>query len=327
MVKIGIISFAHMHAYSYAQAIGETEGAVLAGIYDDDAERGRSFAGQFGTAFYSSLDEFLRQDMQAVIVTSENAKHREHVVAAAKAGKHVLCEKPLSTNLKDAQDMIDRCREYGVLLQTAFPVRFNASIARAKQLIDEGKVGRIVAMKGTNRGQNPGGWFIDPAMSGGGAVIDHTVHVVDIMRWYLGAEVTEVYAEVDHLVSEKPIDDCGILSMEFDNGVFATLDCSWSRNRTFPTWGDVTLEIVGTEGTLSIDVFNQKLNVYSNVNGYRWNFWGDDMDLGLVRDFIASVRAGKSEASITGEDGLKAVEVALAAYAAAEKKKPVSLRG
>ena len=85
--------------------------------------------------------------------------------------------------------MIDACKANGVLLQTAFPVRYNTTVVRAKQMIDEGKLGRILAMKGTNRGRNPGGWFVDPELSGGGAVIDHTVHVADIMRWITGAEV------------------------------------------------------------------------------------------------------------------------------------------
>lgn len=321
-MKIGIISFAHMHAYGYAQAVKRIEGVELSGIADENAERGQKYADEFGTAYYPSAEELLKQDIDAVIVTSENVGHKEHVIAAAGAGKHVLCEKPLSTNVSDAQEMIDVCRESGVLLQTAFPVRFNSTVVRAKQMIDEGRLGRIIAIKGMNRGRNPGGWFVDPALSGGGAVLDHTVHVADLMRWFTGAEVKEVYAEVDHLISEHEIDDCGILSLEFDNGIFGTLDCSWSRNKEYPTWGDVGLEIVGTAGTLTVDAFNQKVHVYSDDHGYRHHFWGDDMDEGLIRDFIRSVREGKKEASITGEDGLQAVKVALAAYDAARNKAP-----
>lgn len=325
-MKIGIISFAHMHAFSYAKALQELEGVELAGIADEDEERGRKFAKQFGVSFYADYDDLLKLDLDAVIVTSENANHRKHVIAAAKAGKHVLCEKPLSTNVKDAQEMVDVCREHGVLLQTAFPVRFHPAIRRAKQMIEEGRVGRILAIKGTNHGQNPGGWFVDPALSGGGAVMDHTVHVVDIMRWFMGSEVREVYAEAGNLISEYPIDDCGIVTLEFVNGVYATLDCSWSRNKAFPTWGDVTLEIVGTAGTLSVNTFNQKLNVYTDDKGYKHQYWGDDMDLGLIDDFIASLRENKKQASITGEDGLRAVEVVIAAYEAAERNMPVSIR-
>lgn len=192
-----------------------------------------------------------------------------------------------------AQDMIDACNKYGVLLGTAFPCRFNASVARAKQLVDQGAIGRIIAMKGTNRGTNPGGWFVNPALSGGGALMDHTVHVVDLMRWFMNSEETEVYAEADHLISKTPIDDCGVISLEFENGVFATLDFSWSRNKNFPTWGDVTIELIGTEGTLAVDALAQKLHVFSDQKGYKWDFWGENMDLGLVHNFISCVRENR----------------------------------
>ncbi|GEB33588.1 MULTISPECIES: Gfo/Idh/MocA family protein [Brevibacillus] len=324
-MKLGIISVAHMHAYSYANAIGKLAGVQLVGVADEDEARGKEAAEKWGVPFYHDYRELLAADVDAVIITSENAKHHEHTVAAAKAGKHILCEKPLATTLAAAQEMIEICREQGVILQTAFPVRFHPAVVRAKQLVEQGKVGRIMAIRGTNRGQNPGGWFVDPAKSGGGAVIDHTVHVVDLMRWFMGVEVREVYAEVDSKFSPTPIDDCGILTMEFENGVFATLDCSWSRNKTFPVWGDVTMEIIGTEGTISLDAFSQKLDVYSNDKGLKWVNWGDDMDSQLVSDFVASVREKKAP-SVTGEDGMRAVEVALAAYQSAESKQPVVIR-
>lgn len=325
-MKIGIISFAHMHAHSYASALLRQEGVELAGIADENKERGQRFAKEFGTAYYEDYRELLAQEIDGVIVTSENVRHKEHVLAAAAAGKHVLCEKPLSVSVQDAQAMIDACRLNGVMLQTAFPVRFSTTIKRAKDIVDSGKLGQILAMKGTNRGQNPGGWFIDPQLSGGGAVIDHTVHVADIMRWFTGAEVKEVYAEIDNLVYEDtPIDDTGIISMTFENGAFATLDCSWNRNRSYPTWGDVTLEIIGTEGTLSLDLFNQKINVFSDRDGFHYAYWGDNMDEGLIQDYVASIREGRTEASVTGEDGMRAVEIVLAAYASAKKQDAITL--
>ncbi|MGP4080659.1 Gfo/Idh/MocA family protein [Pseudalkalibacillus sp. R45] len=323
-MKIGIISFAHMHAYSYASSIQKIDGVELTGIADDDATRGAKMADTFHTKYYRDVDSLLNTEIDAVIVTSENVHHVDHVIAAAKAGKHILCEKPLAINIEDAKKMISVCKENGVILQTAFPVRFNTSIIRAKQLVEAGELGRILAMRGTNRGTNPGGWFIDPEKSGGGAVMDHTVHVVDIMRWLMNADVNEVYAEVDQLISDEQIDDCGILTLEFTNGVFATLDCSWSRNKEYPTWGDVTLEIVGREGTLSIDALSQKVNVYSDEKGLTWDYWGDDMDFGLIQDFVTTV-INKQEPSITGEDGMRAVEVAIAAYESASLKEPVSI--
>jgi UDP-N-acetylglucosamine 3-dehydrogenase len=323
-MKVGIISFAHMHAYSYAEEIQRLTHTELAGIFDEDEERGRKAAATFETTYYDSYDDLLL-DVDAVIVTSENANHAEHVIAAAHAKKHILCEKPLSTSIESAQKMIAACEENNVFFQIAFPVRFNTTVQRAKQLVDEGKIGRVLAMRGTNRGTNPGGWFVDRAKSGGGAVIDHTVHVVDIMRWLTGSEIREVYAEVDQLFSDVEIDDAGILTFEFKNGVFATLDCSWSRNKFFPTWGDVTLEIIGTNGTLSVDAFGQNVHVYSDDQGYKRNYWGDSMDGELIKDFVSNVLENKTP-SVTGFDGLKAVEVALAAYESSDKHEPVLIK-
>lgn len=322
-MKVGIISFAHGHAYSYANALTKLDGVEILGIADENEERGRKAAAEFNTEYYADYEDLLNQPIEAVVITSENSKHHEHVVAAAKKGKHILCEKPLAHTAEAAQAIIDICKEHNVILQTAFPVRFSTPVVEAKRIIDSGDLGNIVAIKATNRGTNPGGWFVDREKSGGGAVIDHTVHVVDIIRWYTGAEVKEVYAEIGNLVSDYDIDDCGQLTMEFDNNMFATLDCSWSRNDAYPTWGDVTLEIVGTRGTLSVDAFGQKTNLY-NRDGAHWDFWGDDMDRGLVEDFISSVREGKSP-SITGEDGLKALSVAIAAYESSKKQEPVQV--
>jgi UDP-N-acetylglucosamine 3-dehydrogenase len=324
-MKIGVISFAHMHALSYVKALVNLEGVQLAGIADENEERGMKFAEMFGTTYYQDHRKMLENGLDAVIVCSENANHKRHVVDAANAGVHVLCEKPLSTNVEDANEMIQVCREQGVILQTAFPVRFNSPVARAKQMVDEGKIGEIIAIKGTNRGTNPGGWFVEKDKSGGGAVIDHTVHVLDIMRWLSGAEATQVYAEIGfQTFSDYPIDDCGLLTIQFDNGMFGTLDCSWSRNEAFPTWGDVTLEIIGTKGNLFVDAFAQKIDVYSNDSGVKWHYWGDNMDARLIADFVQTVNERRAP-SITGEDGMRAVEVAVAAYRSAERKQPVML--
>ncbi|MFS0821489.1 Gfo/Idh/MocA family protein [Bacillus sp. 1P02SD] len=322
-MKVGIISFAHPHANGYAHALKDIEGVEIVGIADNDQTRGKNGAERYQTKYFRDYEELLQQDLDAVIITSENSNHREHVVAAAKAGKHILCEKPIATTVEDAKEMIEVCKQHDVILQTAFPVRFNTAITRAKQIVENGELGQIFAIKGTNRGTNPGGWFIDKEQSGGGAVIDHTVHVVDIMRWVMGTEVREVYAEIDNTITSGPIDDCGILSIEFENDVFTTLDCSWSRNEKYPTWGDVTLEIVGSEGTLKVDAFAQKTDLYSQ-DEVSWNYWGDNMDFELVKDFLNSVSIGKAP-SITGFDGLKALEVALAAYESSEKKQPVKL--
>lgn len=324
-VKIGIMSFAHMHAYSYSACVKEMPTAELVGVADDDKKRAKKIAKEFKTKYFANYKKLLASDINAVIICSENSEHSKLTEMAANAKKHILCEKPISTSIKDAKKMIDICKKNNVLLQIAFPCRFVPSIVKAKRAIDKGEIGRVLAIKGTNHGRMPGGWFTKKKFSGGGAIMDHTVHVVDLMRWFLRKEVKKVYAEIDNLIHKMNIDDCGTLLFEFENGVFASLDPSWSRPKTFPTWGDVTMDIIGEKGVISVDAFSQAISVYDDKNGrYYWRDWGSNCDFGLIENFINNVLYDR-EPFITGYDGLKAMEVALAAYESAARHKPVVL--
>ncbi len=324
-MKIGIMSFAHMHAYSYADGLKKMPNVELVGIFDDDSERGKKAAEKYHTKHFIDQKSFLAMDMDAVIICSENFHHKEMVLNAAKAKKHILCEKPIATTVEDAQEMINVCDEQKVILQTAFPVRFSSPMRQLKKMIDDGELGDIVAFRTTNRGQNPGGWFIDKQQSGGGAVLDHTVHMIDIMRWYLGKEITEVHAIVDSYFHDIAIDDAGLLTLEFENGVVASHDASWSRFKEYPIWGDATIEVVGTKQTVKADAFKEHFRMFtSRSKSLSYVVFGNDMDFDLIRDFVNCVEE-KREPSISGWDGLKALEVALAAYESSEKKATVNL--
>jgi predicted dehydrogenase len=326
-LAIGILSFAHLHAVSYARALRQIPGATLAGIYDDNPERGQEMAGQFGARFFASAQALLDESLDGVIICAENARHRQLTELAANQTAYILCEKPIATTLEDGQAMIDMCKAAGARLQIAFPVRFSPVMQRLKSQLDEGVLGKVYSAKCTNHGSMPGGWFTDPQLAGGGAVIDHTVHVIDLLRWFWGAEITEVYAEIgDSLLHPGlGIDDAGMLSFRLSNGVYGTLDTSWSRPPSYPTWGDVKIEILGELGWIKGDAFQQNLAVSAADWGKtNWLPWGSNMDLALVRDFVDSIRHGR-EPSISGQDGLKALEVALAAYESARTGQPVAL--
>ena len=204
--------------------------------------------------------------------------------------------------------------------------RFIPAVNRLRALQADGLLGRISAIRGTNQGTMPGSWFTDLDRAGGGAVIDHTVHVADLMRWLLGCDATEVYAETDTLFHDIPADDTGMISMRFENGCIATLDTSWSRPpKSFPTWGNVTMKLVTDKGTVEIDSFNQKADFFTEASAKGHHlYFGDDIDLALVNNFVETV-AGRAEISATGHDGLKALEVALAAYESSRDKAPVAL--
>src|SRR5690625_104853 len=324
-MKIGIMSFAHMHAFSYVEGLKRLPNVELVGIYDDDLERGREVSATFETTHYADQAEFLAQDMDAVIICSENNRHKEMVLNAAKAKKHILCEKPIATNIEDAKEMIQACDDEGVTLQIAYPVRFSSPIQELKEMIDHGEIGDIIAFRTTNRGQNPGGWFIDEEQSGGGAVLDHTVHMVDIMRWYLDEEITEVGAVIDSYFHNIEIDDAGILTFKFANGVIASHDASWSKFTEYPTWGDAVIEVIGTKKTVKADAFGEYFKVFGTGNkSLEYVAYGSDMDFGLVRDFVDCIETGR-QPLITGYDGLKSLEVSLAAYESSKSKKVVKL--
>ncbi len=320
------MSFAHMHGAGYAAAVNSLEGCLLAGVADEDPERGRQMASELQTEYFDSFEALAAAEIDGLIITSDNRSHLPLALLAAENGKHILCEKPLARTLDEAREMIRAAEAAGVILATAFPCRFIPSIRRLRQMILSGQAAAVIAIRATNRGTMPGGWFIESERSGGGAVIDHTVHVADLMRWLLSSEVVEVYAETDTRFHDIGIDDVGMLSMKFENGVFATLDTSWSRPvKSFPTWGDVTMKLVLANGTVEIDSFNQKVEVFSEADGKgHWVYFGDGIDEGLVANFAAAIK-GAEEVSATGSDGLRALEVALAAYESSRRGAPVRL--
>lgn len=317
-LRVGIASLAHVHAPAYALALREIPGAELAGIWDDDAGRGQAGADEYAARFFPRLADLLAE-IDTLVIASENVHHAELTRAAAAAGVHVLCEKPLATSLADARAMIDACAQAGVKLGTAFPVRYSDAVRGLRDAVRDGALGETLMIRATNRGAYPGSWFGDPALSGGGALIDHTVHVADLLRWIWGCEFAQVYAEADTRHHDLPVDDCGLLLITLANGVSASLDPSWSRPvRAWPTWGDVTMEVTGSAGVASLDVFGQKIELFSNRAGRtQWLNWGDNLDRIMLEDWLRAVR-GDGPAPISGEDGLRAIELALAAYRSAQ---------
>jgi predicted dehydrogenase len=326
-IRIGVLSLAHGHAYSYLAGLQQQPQVELVGLYDDDATRGQNAGQRYGAPFFPVADRLLDEALDGVIVCAENANHRPLVEQAAGRVRAILCEKPIATTLADAQAMIDRCAATQTKLQIAFPVRFSPPIQWLKHVLDQGELGRVYAVQTTNHGSMPGSWFIDKQLAGGGAVIDHTVHVIDLLRWFWQTEVTEVYAEIGASLLHPGlgIDDVGLLSFQLANGVYGTLDTSWSRPPSHLTGGDVKIEVTAEHGFIAIDAFRQNLTVSSNqVGKTRWQAWGSDMDQGLMADFIDMIRTDRTP-SITGEDGLRALEVALAAYQSAQTGAPIKL--
>jgi predicted dehydrogenase len=328
--RLAILSFAHLHAESYAHQLKTLPGIEFIGIADDDAGRGQHFAGVYDVPFFSTYEALLDAQPDGVIVCSENVRHRPLVELAASAGVHVMCEKPLATTLEDGQAMLAAADQAHILLMTAFPMRFSAPILEVKTLLEGGRLGRVLAVNSVNQGQMPKryrNWFVDKELAGGGSVFDHTVHLADVLRWYLHSEVIEVYAQTNRIMHHDAVEveTAGLLLITFADGTFASIDCSWSRPLNYPSWGGLALDIIGQKGVVTVDAFDQNLTMYSNRDEHpAWLPWLSDPDGAMVSEFVAAIREQRPP-RVSGYDGYKAMEVALAAYRSAELGEPVSL--
>ncbi len=332
-MRIGILSFAHLHAEAYIQNLRAVPGVEMIGLADEDLQRGQRFAQQFDAGWFDSYEGLLAARPDGVVICSENSKHRPLVEMAAAAGAHVLCEKPLATTLEDAQAIMDSCQRAGVKLMTAFPMRFSTPLLEVKTRLDAGDLGQVYCFNATNQGELPRhasrrAWFVDKRLAGGGAVMDHTVHLVDIMRWYLGSEVVEVYAQTNRILHANTVEveTGGLLMLAFANGVFASIDCSWSKPSYYPTWGGLTFELVTERGAVMVDAFKQNLTVYrQTLKRPTWAHWGSDANQAMIDEFVSALREDRPP-RVTGMDGYRAVEVVRAAYESDKTGQPVRLR-
>ena len=205
---------------------------------------------ELGVRSYTSELELLADpEVEAVYIASPVHCHLKHVKLAAAAGMHVLCEKPLAINVPQTQRAIDACRKAGVFLQEGYMMKFHGAHARIKQLIEQGRLGKIVSMRAQLSCWYPrieGAWRQDPKLGGGGALIDMATHLYDLLEYFAGP-VDRVVATVGTLVQNYKSDDASTTLLQFKSGAQATVDCFYcipdeaSRTR---------LEVYGSQGAL-----------------------------------------------------------------------------
>jgi len=326
-VRLGVLSTAHHHADLYAAALESRDDAEIVAVADEDDDRGQSFADSHGIDYQPADDVLERVD--AAIVCAANVNHGTWIREAAAAGIDILCEKPLAPAGDQAAELVRVCESAGVALGVAMPVRFSEPIRQAKAAVDEGAVGDLKAIVGTNILQKmaAGTWFTDPDLSGGGAILDHSVHIIDLSRWITGQEVAEVYTETGTRFTDIEVEDIDVLSMELDDGTIFTHDGSWRQPEEWDFWGDVTLRLIGTDGVVEVDCFDQTLTRTRDSGddpGIDSVYWGTDINKGLVGDFVDAV-ANNRPPAVTGTDGVREVRVVDAAYESADRGEPVSV--
>jgi 1,5-anhydro-D-fructose reductase (1,5-anhydro-D-mannitol-forming) len=333
-MRIGIASFAHLHASSYARILTGMHGVEVL-IADPDQAPGEDWRHQAWQRAQSAggvplpgYDQLFAAGLDGLIVCSENVAHRDLVIRAADAGIPVLCEKPLATTLADARAMVAACERRGVPLMTAYPVRFSSAVAELRRAVDTGALGALQDCVGRNNGRIPLGgrsWFTDQDLAGGGALMDHVVHVADILLLLLGSPPVQVYAQANRIFHRGTVavETGGILAVTFGSGVVATVDFSWSRPDSYPAWGGLTLELTGDRGTLTADMFGPRLTGFSDDSGGPvWLSLAQNLDRLMLEEFLAAIREGRPPVP-DGRAGLAALEIVLAGYASGRAGQPV----
>ena len=321
-------------------AIAEARDSDLVAVYSRDRGRAEAFAEKHGaSAAYDSVGAMLADSrVEAVFVCSPNSVHAEHTLQAAGAGKHVLCEKPMATSLEDAVSMVKLCRAQGVKLGVGYHLRTHPGHVMARRAIEEGVLGRLVFAQGQwgfgARGQEgppprSGNrlWWDDPELIGGASTMMGTgVHVVDLMRFLIGREVTEVNAMTDGQTSRQPLEQLATVSLRFEGGTIATIACSRllpdSRN-DFAIYG--SLGRVAGQATLwearqgRVEVISDEVHrTEVCANHYLGNFIAE------VEDFRRAIEED-GEPAASGVDGLRSVEITLAMIESAWEGRTVKL--
>lgn len=323
----GIVGLGRIATSEIAPAIAELANSELRAVVSRDAGRAEEFARKFGAQ--RPLDDYAAMladpEVDAVYIATPNMLHVEQVVAAAEAGKHVLCDKPLALSPADAERAIEACDRAGVRLGITFQSRNYEGMSEVRDLVAAGEIGRVVIAQiemGSGR-TLLSGWRTDPALAGIGTTNNIGVHAYDLLRYLLGAEVREATAMFD--VEEGfSLDTTSLALLRFDNGTLAYVNVNQAVPNHRPdmtlygTEGRVegrNITRMNREGTLQVTGRSgESTREISTSSGYRVT----------IANFVEAVLAGR-DPSPSGTDGLRSVELTDALARAAAEGRTVVL--
>jgi predicted dehydrogenase len=340
IVGCGMIS--HFHA----RAIADVPGAKLIACFDRVPAAAERLAAAAGCKAYSSLPAMLADPaIQVVAIATPSGAHWEPAVAAAKAGKHVIVEKPLETTLRRCDQIIEACRKAGVVLSTIFPSRFHHSSVQLKQAVDQGRFGRLtvgdayVKWYRTQQYYDSGAWRGTWELDGGGALMNQAIHSVDLLAWLMGP-VAEVRALTGLLAHERiAVEDVAVAAVRFANGALGVIEASTA---IYPGYLK-RIELHGTAGSAVMEEedivkwdFAKKKPQDEAIHqrmAQRVSGGGGAADPAAIghhgharqfRDVLRAIKKGQPP-SIDGPEGRRSVEIILAIYKSAETGRAVEL--
>ena len=330
-LNIGIIG-AGQAGERHAVGFGHVESTQVVGIADLVLPRAEALAGRFGATAVDDWRRLFDLDIDVLVCCLPHSMHVEPTEAAAQQGVHVLMEKPIATTLDDARRIVDLCCAAKVKLTTSFVHRFRDEVQAVHEWIVTGRVGQPMMARETmngQRGRHLPKWIESKELAGGGVLMYSAIHGVDRLRWLLGGEVVSVSAQARGLGDDTEVEASIAALLTFDNGAAASLIACAPVYRAQPAHWDT--EIYGTRSLarlrtrsfaeLSNDGVMIRLETHSadTALGPHYNFARQ------AAAFAAAIEQD-TEPAITGEDGLRALEICLAIYEAAESGKVVVMR-
>jgi len=322
MIGFGFIGASQMAQNHMLPAIRHHPDCDVVSVYSTSAERGQAYAAanQIAQSTTSLAELLANPGVQAVYISTTNERHHAQALAAARAGKHVWCEKPLAMTVAEAQEMVAVCREQQVVLATNHHLRNASAHRRMRELIAAGAIGEPLAVRvfhATYLRESLQGWRLHKPQAGAGVVLDIAVHGIDTMRYVLQAEPVEVVSLSQHYgMASETIEDGSMAVFRFDNGVLAQLHTAFTVK-----YSDSGFEVHGTEGSL-IGRHSMKHPpgaelILRNADGEQ-SLELDNEPLHHIgtQRFVGAIQ-GRGEPAATGEDGLRSLAAALACLKAA----------
>jgi myo-inositol 2-dehydrogenase/D-chiro-inositol 1-dehydrogenase len=312
-LPVAMVGAGHVHAPGYLRCLLARPDVELVGVYDSSPERASALAAAVGASSITSVEEAIDR-ARAVVVCPEPTRQVQLVQAATEAGRPLLCEKPFGVTSREGRLLLELSGK--VPISVAFPVRYHPAAVRLWESAHDGTLGDVAAVWATNRNHFPGGWFADPAMAGGGCLLDHVVHVADLLHWIWGAEWAVVQAEagVLHNVGLK-LEDTAVVLVECRDGMIVTIDPSMSRPTGMPGALDLTLRVWAERAAATVDIFAKRVEAFDARGSLERQLVGADMDAAMIGAWVESVLSD-GPPPIPASEGFAATSLAFAAQQA-----------
>jgi len=324
-LKVGVLGVG-LIGELHARVFSEIPTADLVAVADADEERARRVGEQLKCEYCSGCSELLNQEnIEAVSICTPDRYHLQPAIAAAKAGKHILLEKPIARTVEEAEKIKKAAQDNGVRLMVGHILRFDPRYAQLHDRIERGDLGELIHIRAKR--QNPK--LVQDYLKGRTSMLYYIgVHDIDIVLWYIGSQVEEVHAKK---VSKTHDEDCIFVLFSFKNGVVGSLEFSWSLPGNYPAmvWSEV--EVVGTKGAGYIDIGDQGLRLFTNGfhlpdtlhwPEYNGRIFGDLRD--ELMHFVDATMNNK-EFLVPTEDATKAVGFIQACLESIERNTSIKL--